>query len=160
MMGAIRLEESTVRRAHRAGVVLFLTALLISLGMRSAHVSLGLFAGYALATLVLLSWQFIVKHALAPRAREISPGAPGENPQPDARPGAPSPRLRALAVGLGLAKLPILGAIVYVLVGRQAVSPEGFAVGFIIPQLAVALLAIGRAGAIKEERRAAPRRSG
>lgn len=162
MIGAIRLTEETLRRTYRASFIVFLAALLVSLGYRSAFVSLGLLAGWALAILVLLSWQFIVKNAFGPQApgpRGNSPeaAAPAGENSPESAPQAANPGNRkALAVGLGLAKLPILGAVVYALIGRGLVSAEAFAIGFVIPQLTIALLAVGR----KEDlgRVAAPRR--
>jgi hypothetical protein len=144
-MTAAMFTEGTLRRTYRASALVFLGALLLSLGAMSARLSLGIAAGYAVAVLVLLSWQFIVKNALAPSGEVPSPDGRGGEISPAAGP-RPAPQ-RGLAVGLGLAKLPILGAVVYALIGRGLVSPEGFAAGFVIPQVTLALMAVGRLGA-------------
>jgi hypothetical protein len=153
MNGGARIGEATLRRTYRASVLVFATALLVSLGMRSAFVSLGVAAGYAIAILILLSWQFIVRHALAGPPRGESPARPGES-SAAAQSAGPQPAGRkGLAIGLGLAKFPILLAVTCVLIGRGLVSPEAFVAGFLIPQLTLVLLAVGRLGT---GRKAAP----
>jgi hypothetical protein len=66
-------------------------------------------------------------------------------------------------MAMGLLKLPVLGAIVYFLIGRDLVSAPAFAAGFVIPQVAIALLAVGGLSAstlprtTEEAEHAAPR---
>ncbi len=115
-----RVGEIPLRRAYGASVAIFLAALLVSLGFDSLRVSLGLTAGTGLALAILGSWQLLVSKAFDPKA----------------------PR-RALAVWVGLLKLPVLGGIVYVLIGRDLVSAPAFAGGFGIPQVAILVLVIG-----------------
>lgn len=110
----------TLARAYRAATAIFLAALLVSLGFDSIKVSLGVAAGFALGLSVLWSWQVVVLKALDPAA----------------------PR-RFVAAALALLKLPVLGAVVWLLFTHELVQPGAFAVGLAIPQVAVALLTIG-----------------
>jgi hypothetical protein len=123
----------TLRKAYSASASIYLAALLVSLGFYSLRVSLGLTAGTALSLGILASWQFIVANAFDPA----------------------SPK-KHVALALGLAKLPIIGFVVWALIGRDLVSAPAFAVGFIIPQIAIALLAVGRKSG-KDAVHAAPR---
>jgi hypothetical protein len=141
-------EANMLRKAYRASALIYLAALLVSLGARSAHLSLGITAGFGIAVLVFASWQLIVGQAIRPRRADF-PAARADSPAEEAPPPARAGRRRALAIGLGLAKLPILLAAVYLLIGRELVSPLGFLGGFLIPQVALALLALGRLGAAR-----------
>lgn len=134
VMGAdLRLFEHprgvALGRAYRAVAAVFLAALLVSLGFYSLRISLGLASGCALGLGILASWQLIVSRAFTPSA----------------------PR-RGLALLVGFLKLPLIGAIVYALVGRDLVSPAAFAAGFAIPQVSILLLAVGGFGAARTDR--------
>jgi hypothetical protein len=131
----------SLNKAYEASLAIFLAALLVSLRWESLAVSLGLASGTALAMGLIRSWQLLVERALDP-ARDRASGA----------------RL-GKAVLFGLLKLPALGAIVYVLVGREWVDPIAFAAGVAIPQLALALLALG-ARLLGSEGGAQPARDG
>jgi len=112
---------SLIRRVYRNALLLYLVALLVSLGMVSARISLGLTAGTALGVGIIASWQWAVARAFAPAKRSrMGPGV------------------------LMLLKLPIVGAAIYFLLTRDLVSPGAFAVGFLIPQASIALLALGQ----------------
>jgi hypothetical protein len=146
--------REVLHRTYRASALVFLAALLVSLGARSAWISGGIAAGYGLGIAVLLSWQFIVRHALG---GGLSPRPGGEISAAAARAAAPAAPRRGLAIGLGVAKIPVLLALIYLLIGRGWVSPLGFAAGFVIPQVTIALLAVGR---VTGGRRAAARAGG
>jgi hypothetical protein len=115
----------SLTKAYGASIAIGLAALLVSLGFRSAAITLGLLAGTALALGILASLEFIVSRAMNPKA----------------------PR-RGLAIALGLVKLPVAAAIVWALVGRDLVSGPAFALGFMVPQVAIALLAVGGRAAV------------
>lgn len=146
MSGGRRNEADILARTYRASVLVFLAALLVSLGARSAFLSLGIAAGFGLALALLASWQLMVGQLLGAKV----PGA-GAEKTPVAGAGAlQTQRRRGLAVGLALAKLPILLAVIYVLVGRELVSPLGLLGGFAIPQVTLALLALGGAASRRQ----------
>ncbi|HVY62969.1 MAG TPA: hypothetical protein VHF22_15030 [Planctomycetota bacterium] len=134
---AVPLRGIALARAYRATLAIYLSGLLVSLRFDSLKVSLGLTAGTALATAVLASWQFVV-------SRAFGPGRQGG---------------KGWAVALGLVKFPVVCGILYLLISRGLVSPEAFAVGFLFPLLAIALLAVGgRMGNLSSEAtHAAPR---
>lgn len=110
-----------IERVFRASAAIFLAALLVSLRFDSLAVSAGVAAGTAITLAILWSWRFMVARAFDPR----------------------SPN-RALALAVGFAKLPVIGAAVYFLVTRQLVSAPALVAGMLVPQVAVALVALGK----------------
>ncbi len=115
-------ELAFIHKILRMSGLLFLVALLISLGFRSLRISLGLAAGTALATLVILYWRWLVRRAFSPGAQR---------------------RGKGFLAFTALVKLPAVGAAIWALVTYDLVSIAAFAIGFTIPQLATALLALG-----------------
>lgn len=107
-------------RVHRASLAIFLVCLLLSLQWGSWKVAFGVVTGWALATALLVFWQAIVRVAF----------------------GQEQPRPFLVGVSL-LVKLPVVGAFVWFLISRHLVSPAAFALGFALPQVAVAVLAVG-----------------
>ena len=85
-----------LEKAYGASVMIGAAVLLVSLRFDSFAISAGVVTGTALAMAVLASWQWIARRAL-------TPDSPSRN----------------LALALGMLKLPLLGAVVYVLVGRE-----------------------------------------
>lgn len=113
--------SSTLTRVYRNILLLYLVALLVSLGFVSARISIGLTAGTALGVAILASWQWTVARSFGPgKGSRFGPGA------------------------LMLVKLPLVGAAIYFLLARDLVSPGAFALGFLIPQASIGLLALGQ----------------
>lgn len=110
----------SLSRAYSASLLVFLCAALVSLRFDSAKVTLGLAAGTALALGLLASWHLVV-------TRMFNPGA----------------QRKGLAAAVAIVKLPVVAGIVYVLIGRELVSAQAFAAGFLVPQIAIGLLAVG-----------------
>ncbi|GIW71957.1 MAG: hypothetical protein KatS3mg102_1499 [Planctomycetota bacterium] len=116
-----------VDRAMGRAVLLWLVALLLLLGTLDLGAILGLSAGFGLALALLAGWRYLVPRALRP------PAGPGER--------GPRP---ALLLVLVLLKLPLAALAALVLLGSGLFAPGWFAAGLALPQLALALMALGR----------------
>ena len=117
----------SLSKVYEASFAIFLAALLVSLRWESLQVSLGLAVGTGLALAVLASWQVAIRRAFAGTGSSA----------------AEVKRAKVPVVALALLKLPVMGAVVYLMVGRGWVSPIAFAAGVAIPQIAVTVMAIG-----------------
>ena len=115
-----QLDLGFLRRVYKGSGAIFLVALLVSLRWARLDISLGVACGWLLAIGLLVSWQVVAGLAFD-RER-------------------PRPGLAGLFLVL---KLPLIGAIVWLLISKQIVEPIGFAAGFMIPQVTIVLLTVG-----------------
>ncbi|MHC4390376.1 MAG: hypothetical protein ACYS22_03555 [Planctomycetota bacterium] len=117
----MKFDQPFLSKVYRVSFAFILVALLLSLQMGNLRVSGGLAAGYALAAFVLFFWQAVIGLAM--------------------NPDKPRPALAGVAL---LVKMPLLAAAVWVLMSKGWVNPAALAIGFLIPQLTMAVLALGR----------------
>lgn len=110
-----------MRRVYRNACLLYLVALLLVLGTLDLRWILGVTAGWLLALGVLRGWQWAL-----PVGLRVAAGGRGS------------------AVALfGLLKLPLVGLLIYGLVGTGWVHAGAFALGFALPQLAGVAVLVG-----------------
>lgn len=116
------MEDKILARSYKSAVIIFLIGLIITLGTLDYKVVLGFVIGFLLGIGPFLFWNFVIKKFLKDDSKKFR---------------------SQWALLIILLKLPILGAIIFVIIKFDLINFISFIAGMLIMQIIIALRAIG-----------------